>query len=107
MRVVAKIDDYTVMVQMTINEFRLLSEDVDWRNRDNVKVGETKGVKRLADHLSQLQRSKPDLVQLRGIMQMFLALTETDNIQKTLNDAGVVLPEKNAVPEETGFEDAE
>lgn len=101
MKALAKIDERTLVVQMTINEFRLLSEDVHWRDRDNVKVGETKGVKRIADHLSMLQRSKPDLVQLRGIMQMFLALTEPDNIQKTLNDAGVVLPEKNAVHEET------
>lgn len=104
MKVLAKIDEHTVMVQMTVNEFRLLSEEVDWRDFDKVKVGEVKGVKRLADHLSQLQRSKPEIVQLRGLMQAFLSLTEPETIQKTLDEAGVVLPSKDATQEKTASE---
>jgi hypothetical protein len=105
MKVIAKVDSDTLLVQMTVNEFRLLSEEVDWREHDKVKIGETKGVRRLADHLAQLRKAKPPMVQLRGLMQAFLALTEPETIQKTLDEAGVVLPEQNAVPEETGFED--
>jgi hypothetical protein len=94
MKVIAKTNG-TVLVEMTATEFLHIT-DVDNVNTylfqgdlAKITIGKEIDVFGLSKHLIQLRSQKPDLKQLRGVMQAFLALTEPEAIEKTLAEAGV------------------
>lgn len=94
MKVIARIDEDTVLVQMSVREFFMVGpEDSHWEDRKKLKPGYSVDVRRLTTHLTELERNKPDLKQLRAVMQTFLALTDPESIAETLRAAGVVMPE--------------
>jgi len=94
MKVIAKTAE-TVLVEMTPTEFRhcfdpeTRSTGEEYRGMDNIKIGQEVNVLGLSKHLIELRRQQPDLKQLRGVMQAFLALTEPEAIAKTLEQAGI------------------
>lgn len=94
MKVIAK-TAATVLVEMTPTEFRhCFDTDVYhggeiYREMDNIVIGKEFNTLGLSQHLIELRNQHPDLKQLRGVMQAFLALTEPEAIEKTLEAAGV------------------
>ena len=94
MKVIAKTNG-TVLVEMTATEFLHITdvENVStYRFQGDlakITIGKEIDVFGLSKHLIQLRSQKPDLKQLRGVMQAFLALTEPEAIEKTLAEAGV------------------
>jgi len=94
MKVIAKTNG-TVLVEMTPTEFLHIT-DVDnvstylfQGDLAKITIGREIDVFGLSKHLIKLRSQKPDLKQLRGVMQAFLALTEPEAIEKTLAEAGV------------------
>jgi hypothetical protein len=94
MKVIAKTNG-TVLVEMTPTEFLHIT-DVENTSTypfqgdlSKITIGKEINVFGLSKHLIQLRSQKPDLKQLRGVMQAFLALTEPEAIEKTLAEAGV------------------
>ncbi len=96
MKVIAKTNG-TVLVEMTPTEFLHIT-DAGIRSTypfsgdlSKITIGKSIDVFGLSKHLIHLRSQKPDLKQLRGVMQAFLALTEPEAIEKTLAEAGVPL----------------
>ena len=94
MKVIAKTNG-TVLVEMTptewlhITDVEIVSTYPFQGDLSKITIGKEIDVLGLSKHLIQLRNQKPDLKQLRGVMQAFLALTEPEAIEKTLEEAGV------------------
>ncbi len=94
MKVIAKTNG-TVLVEMTPTEFKHITDATVWSASEygnelrEITIGREVKVLGLSEHLIKLRKQKPDLKQLRGVMQAFLALTEPEAIEKTLAEAGV------------------
>lgn len=94
MKVIAK-TGRTLLVEMTATEFEhCASTEVhsvtDYgQGLEKVKIGQEVKILGLSQHLIELRNQQPDLKQVRGVMQAFLALTEPEAIAKTLEAAGI------------------
>jgi len=94
MKVIAK-TGRTLLVEMTATEFEhCASTEVhsvtDYgQGLEKVKIGQEVKILGLSQHLIELRNQQPDLKQLRGVFQAFLALTEPAAIEKTISEAGV------------------
>lgn len=97
MKVIAK-TGRTLLVEMTATEFEhCASTEVhsvtDYgQGLEKVNIGQEVKILGLSQHLIELRNQQPDLKQVRGVMQAFLALTEPEAITKTLEAAGVPIP---------------
>ena len=100
MKVIAK-TGRTLLVEMTATEFEhCASTEVhsvtDYgQGLEKVKIGQEVKILGLSQHLIELRNQQPDLKQLRGVFQAFLALTEPAAIEKTLEAAGIPIPLKD------------
>lgn len=94
MKVIAKTGN-TVLVEMTPTEFKHCFDPSvryageGYREMDEIVIGKEFKILGLSQHLIELRNQQPDLKQVRGVMQAFLALTEPEAITKTLEAAGI------------------